>query len=61
MYKRIDIKKILSDEQLRQELMVSSIIFTQAVEGIETTREQALRAYSKVREEKLYDNIKTNK
>lgn len=48
MRKRIDIKKILSDEDLRREMMVNSIIAIQAREGIITTKEQALRAYSSI-------------
>jgi len=49
--KRIDIRAILRDEVLRRELMVETIIATQAREGIETTREQAEAAYAKVQAE----------
>ncbi len=39
--KRVDRKAILADEDLRRDLMVSTIQATQAREGIETTDEQA--------------------
>ena len=43
--KRVNLKKILADSDLRRKLMVSTIQATQAREGIETTEEQADRAY----------------
>ncbi len=43
-------KALLADADLRRELMVSTIQATQAREGIETTREQADRAYYVVTE-----------
>jgi hypothetical protein len=43
--KRVDLKKILADSDLRRKLMVSTIQATQAREGIQTTLEQANRAY----------------
>lgn len=43
-------KALLADADLRRELMVSTIQATQAREGIETTREQANRAYYVVTE-----------
>lgn len=43
---------ILKDPVLRRELMVRSIMFTQAVENINTTREQAEHAYDKVMKER---------
>ena len=46
--KRVNIKAILADPVKRRELMVRSIIATQAREGITTTREQAEAAYDKV-------------
>lgn len=46
--KRVDIRAILRDPALRRELIVRTIIATQAREGIETTQEQAERAYDKV-------------
>lgn len=46
---RVDIKAILQDSRLRRELMVKTIIATQAREGITTSREQAEAAYDKVR------------
>ena len=48
--RRVDIRKILADPDLRRKLMVSTIQATQAREGIETTREQADRAYYVVTE-----------
>src|SRR5437870_11757727 len=42
---RVDLRGILADPDLRRELMVPTIQATQAREGIETTREQAERAY----------------
>lgn len=47
--KRVDIRAILADECLRRELLIRSIIFLQAVEGIETTRERAALAYDKIK------------
>src|SRR6266498_2434696 len=43
--RRFDIRGILANPDLRRELMVPTIQATQAREGIETTREQAERAY----------------
>ena len=43
--RRLDIKAILADPDLRRRLMVDTIRATQAREGIETTEEQAERAY----------------
>lgn len=43
--RRVDLRGILSDPDLRRELMVPTIQATQAREGIETSREQAERAY----------------
>jgi hypothetical protein len=43
--RRVDIRGILADPELRRELMVATVQATQAREGIETTREQAERAY----------------
>jgi len=48
--RRVDIKKILADPDLRRKLMVSTIQATQAREGIETTKKQADRAYYVVTE-----------
>ena len=48
--RRVDIKAILGDSDLRRRLMVSTIQATQAREGIETTEEQADRAYFVVTE-----------
>lgn len=48
--RRFDLKKILADPDMRRQLMVPTIQATQAREGIETTREQADRAYYVVSE-----------
>ena len=47
--KRVNVKTVLADPDLRRELMVDTIRATQAREGIETTEEQAERAYYIVR------------
>lgn len=49
--KRINIKAILADPAKRRELMVATIQATQAREGIDTTKEQAERAYDHVKGE----------
>lgn len=46
--RRVNIKAILADPVLRKKLMVSTIIATQAREGIDTTEQQASDAYDKV-------------
>lgn len=51
---RIDVKAILANPTLRRQMMVSTIIATQAREGIETTVEQAERAYDAVRAERWH-------
>lgn len=51
--KRVDVRAILADQNLRRELMVSTIQATQAREGIETTKEQAEHAYTFVTEGEL--------
>jgi hypothetical protein len=51
MPRRLDIRKILRDPRQRRELMVRTIIATQAREGITTTRRQAEEAYDRVRKE----------
>jgi hypothetical protein len=48
--RRVDVRKILADPDLRRELMVPTIQATQAREGIETSREEAERAYYVVTE-----------
>ena len=48
--RRVNMKALLADADLRRELMVSTIQATQAREGIETSREQADRAYYVVTE-----------
>ena len=49
-HERVSIKAILADPDLRRKLMVRTIQATQAREGIETTTEQAERAYYVVTE-----------
>jgi len=46
--RRVNIKAILANPKLRRELMISTIIATQAREGIDTTYQQASDAYDKV-------------
>ena len=46
--RRVNIRDILDDPNERRELMITTIIATQAREGIETTREEAGRAYDKI-------------
>jgi hypothetical protein len=48
--RRVNLKGILADENLRRELMVPTIQALQAREGIDTSREQAERAYYVVTE-----------
>jgi hypothetical protein len=48
--RRVDLRKILANPDLRRELMVPTIQATQAREGIDTTRSQAERAYYVVTE-----------
>jgi hypothetical protein len=48
--RRVNIRGILANPDLRRELMVPTLQATQAREGIETTREQAERAYYVVTE-----------
>ena len=48
MSRRVGIKAILADPELRRELMVSTIQAIQAREGIVITQEQAERAYDAV-------------
>ena len=50
--KRVNIKAILANPLQRRELMVSTIIATQAREGITTTRAQAEAAYDTVQKER---------
>ena len=52
MTQKHDIKKLLSDPVKRKALMVSTIIATQAREGIVTTAEQASAAYDTIQAEK---------
>ena len=49
-HERVNVKAILADSDLRRKLMVRTIQATQAREGIETTPEQAERAYYVVTE-----------
>lgn len=49
---RVPIKDILADPRKRREIMIRTIIATQAREGIHTTYEQAEEAYDKIKDEK---------
>ena len=49
-HERVNVKAILADPDLRRKLMVRTVQATQAREGIETTTEQAERAYYVVTE-----------
>lgn len=53
MITKDDLRAILADPVKRRELAIRFIISAQAMEGIETTREQAARAYDTVRAEIL--------
>jgi hypothetical protein len=59
--KRVDIKAILRDPAKRRELMVRTIIATQAREGIKTSRAQAEAAYDKVQGEKHAPHLRLRK
>lgn len=48
---RVDLRAILANPAQRRELMVRTLIATQAREGITTTREQAEAAHDKVQKE----------
>lgn len=58
MKKRVNIKAILRDPTQCRELMITTIIATQAREGITTTREQAEAAYDNVQLEKAQFSLK---
>jgi hypothetical protein len=49
--RRVNIKKVLEDPEKRKELMVRTIIATQALEGRDLTTEQAEEVYEKIQEE----------
>ena len=51
MTRRIDLKTILRDPEQRRELMIETLIATQAREGVTTTRAQAAAAYDAVQRE----------
>jgi hypothetical protein len=46
--KRVNIRAILADPKLRRDLMIRTIIATQAREGITTTYDQAAAAYDRI-------------
>jgi hypothetical protein len=50
--RRTDVRAILRDPDQRRELMVSTLIATQAREGIVTTYKQAEAAYDRVQAER---------
>ena len=47
---RVPIQEIMKDPEKRREMMIRTIIATQAREGIHTTYEQAAAAYDKLKE-----------
>ena len=49
---RVAIKEILNEPALKRELFIMANIAIQAREGIDTTQDQAERAYDKVQAEK---------
>ena len=49
-HRRVNLRAILDDPEKRRDLMVQTIIATQAREGITTTRKQAEAAYDKAQE-----------
>lgn len=49
--RRIDLTKILEDPEQRKELMVRTIVATQAREGINVTIEEAEEAYERIQQE----------
>ena len=49
---RVDIKAILKDPVLRRRLTIRCIVAIQAREGVQTTLEQAGKAYDKVKGER---------
>ena len=50
--RRVNIKDILRDPELRKEMMVDAIIATQAREGIVVSRERAEEVYDQYQEDK---------
>ena len=59
--KRVNIKAILADPVKRKELAIRFIMSAQAMEGIDTTREQAEAAYEQVQKERLTHSAKRSK
>jgi len=58
--RRVQIKDILQDPEQRRELMIQTLIATQAREGVITTREQAERAYDKILRELHQEQLHSN-
>jgi len=54
--RRVNIRLILANPELRRELLMASIIAIQAIEEIETTYEQASLAYDAVIRSKTKQN-----
>jgi hypothetical protein len=52
MRRRLDIRKILANPAQRREMMVRSIIFIQAVEGRDVTRQRAEEVHDQARKER---------
>jgi len=57
----VNIKAILADPVKRKELAIRFIMSAQAMEGIDTTREQAEAAYEQVQKERLTHSAKRSK
>jgi hypothetical protein len=50
--KRYDIKKLLSDPEIRRQMIAYSTVVTMAREGIDITLEESLKSYDEVMKEK---------
>ena len=57
--KRVNIRGILANSAQRRELMISTIIATQAREGVTTTRAQAEAAYDVVQKAQRMYRVRT--
>jgi len=57
--RRVNLLTLLADPAMKRELMVRTIIATQAREGITTTQTQAEAAYDLVQKEKGQDPERT--
>lgn len=52
--RRVDIKAILANPITKRNMMINLIVAAAAMEGIDTTPEQATQAYDKIQEEKRH-------